>query len=89
MTGWHQFILFGKFLIPSSSLDQLIEHVVISLAGALKCYATLLEQIILDDASLDHPLAIKAYLHKLAKSRAIIIPHCLRVSYFKNKYKNI
>lgn len=82
MAGRPQLILLRKFLVPRASLDQLVEHVVISLPGALKGDATLLQQVVLDDASLDHPLAVEAHLHKLAEARAVVVPHGFRIACF-------
>lgn len=83
VAGRLQLILLGEFLVPRACLDQLIEHVVIALTGALKGNATLLQQVVLDDASLDHPLVVEAHLHELAKSRAVVVPHGLRVTCFR------
>lgn len=74
--------MLRKFLVPRAGLDQLVEHVVIAFPGALKGDTTLLQQIVLDDASLDHPLAVKAHLHKLAKARAVVVSHSFRVACF-------
>lgn len=82
VAGRLQLILLREFLISRAGLDQLIEHVVIALPGALKGDTTLLQQVILDDASLDHPLAVEAHLHKLAEAGAVVVPHGFRVACF-------
>lgn len=76
-----QLILLGKFLVPRAGLDQLIEYVIIALLRALKGDATLLQQIVLDDAALNHPFVVEAHLHELAESRAVVVSHGLCVTY--------
>jgi len=56
--------------------------VVIAFPGALKGDTTLLQQVVLDDTSLDHPLVVETHLHKLAKARTVVIPYSFRVACF-------
>lgn len=82
MAGRLQLILLGEFLVPGAGLDQLVEHVIIAFPWALEGDTALLQQVVLDNASLDHPLAIEAHLHKLAESRAVVVSHSLCIAYF-------
>ena len=68
-------VLLGELLVATGRLDQLIEDVIVALARALKRDATLLEQVVLDYAALDHPLAVEADLHELAEARAVVVAH--------------
>src|SRR5436190_17839401 len=55
MTGRSYLILLGEFLVSYAALDQLIKHVIITFLRTLKGDTALLQQVILNDASLDHP----------------------------------
>lgn len=70
----------AKLLVVLAFRHQLVEHVVISLAGALERNSRLLEQIILDDAAFYRVLGVEAHLHEFSESRAVIVAHCLRIS---------
>lgn len=70
----------AELLVVLALCHELIEHVVVSLAGALERNSRLLEQIILDDAAFYRVLGVEAHLHEFSKPRAVIVAHCLRIS---------
>lgn len=80
MAGRLELVLLGEFAIATRGLDELVEDVIVALAGALKRDAALLEQVVLDYAALYHPLAVEADLHELAEARAVVVAHRLRVA---------
>jgi hypothetical protein len=77
ITYYTHYTVLSAYPCPFS---ELIEHMIIPFASTLERDPRLFQQVILDNASFNHPFAVEAYLHELTESTGIVVTCGLGVS---------
>lgn len=79
LRGLHQELL-PHFWAGHAGCRQLVEDMVVPLILSLEGDAGLLQEVVLDHRATDLHPAVEADLNKLAKTRAVVVSHCLGIT---------
>lgn len=79
LRGFHQKLL-PQLWVGHTGCSQLVEDMVVPLIHRLEEDAGLFQEVILDHRATNLHPAVKADLNELAKTRAVVVSHCLGIT---------